>query len=92
MPRAAWISGCTAGRDSPQVTSQRLTTLLPRHADIVLWVGTLYLPRGQLAAVARQRWKTRALQPDLREVSRLLKQAYAGLQHAPHAAVNAASP
>ena len=69
MPRAAWISGCIAGRGSPQVTSQRLTTLIPRHADIFLWLGTLSLQRGQLAAVALQRWKARALQPDLPEVS-----------------------
>lgn len=61
MLRAVWISGCTVGRGSPQVTSQRLTTLTPRHVDIFLWLGTLDLQRGELAAVALQRWKARAL-------------------------------
>jgi cytochrome c-type biogenesis protein CcmH/NrfG len=59
---------------------QRLTFLTPRHAEVFMLLGKLYMQRGQLAAAALHLWEARNLQPDLPDVQHLLQQVYEALR------------
>ena len=59
---------------------QRLTVLTPRHAEVFLLLGKLYMQRGQFTTAALYFWEARDLQPDLPDVQRLLQQVYETLR------------